>query len=128
MGMPPTFTVLRFVSSSSSSLTNTYSSGRLSLPVIGSVAAFRLAGVEPTVINNVTGIPMLESQLTTRLAEMGVNSGPDFFPFIWGQTMTVPVERIKLPLPTNATKTGPVIDSGILAYRLNKITRTRTGQ
>ncbi len=50
-----------------------------------SLLALRLAGLEPTVIVNVTGDPVFESQLTQRLQEIGGYVGPDFIPLIRGE-------------------------------------------
>jgi hypothetical protein len=44
--------------------------------------ALRLAGLEPTVIENVTGQEFFERQLTERLLEIGRDIGPDFVPII----------------------------------------------
>ena len=47
-----------------------------------SLMALRMAGLEPTVINNVTGNAIFEAQLTERLAEMGGSVVADFVPTI----------------------------------------------
>jgi|GEM_PF-3752786 len=49
-----------------------------------SLMALRLAGLEPTVIENVTGQEFFERQLTERLLEIGSEVGPDFVPIIRG--------------------------------------------
>jgi hypothetical protein len=50
-----------------------------------SLMSFRLAGVEPTVIENVTGQEFFEKQLTERLLEIGKGIGDDFVPIIRGK-------------------------------------------
>jgi hypothetical protein len=47
-----------------------------------SLMALRQAGLEPTVINDVTGNAFFERQLTERLAELGGKVGEDFVPTI----------------------------------------------
>ena len=49
-----------------------------------SLMALRQAGMEPTVINNVTGNALFERQLTQRLAELGGQVADDFVPLIRG--------------------------------------------
>ena len=44
--------------------------------------ALRQAGMEPTVLQDVTGIARYENQLTERLVEMGGHPSPDFIPII----------------------------------------------
>ena len=45
-----------------------------------SLMALRQAGMEPTVMRDLTGNPFFERQLTQRLGELGGQVGPDFFP------------------------------------------------
>jgi hypothetical protein len=47
-----------------------------------SLMALRQGGQEPTILNDVTGNPLYESQLTKRLNEIGSNAGPKFVPTI----------------------------------------------
>jgi hypothetical protein len=49
-----------------------------------SLMALRQAGLEPTVIKDVTGNAFFERQLTERLAEMGGQVAPDFVPVVRG--------------------------------------------
>lgn len=49
-----------------------------------SLMALRQAGVEPTIIKDVTGNALFERQLTQRLAEMGGTGSPNFVPIIRG--------------------------------------------
>ena len=49
-----------------------------------SLTALRQAGIQPTVINDVTGNQFFEQQLTTRLGEMGGEVPPEFVPTIRG--------------------------------------------
>ena len=49
-----------------------------------SLMALRQAGMEPTVIRDVTGNAFFERQLTQRLGELGGQVGPDFVPIIRG--------------------------------------------
>jgi hypothetical protein len=44
--------------------------------------ALRQAGIEPTVLKDVTGNAFFERQLTRRLFEMGDQVGADFVPII----------------------------------------------
>ncbi len=50
-----------------------------------SLAALRQAGMEPTIVNDVSWDPIAQIRLTIRLAEIGGNPGPDFFPIIRGK-------------------------------------------
>jgi hypothetical protein len=45
-----------------------------------SLMALRQAGMEPTVLTDVTGVTAHEATLTSRLAEMGGSAAPDFVP------------------------------------------------
>ena len=49
-----------------------------------SLMALRQAGLEPTVVRDVTGNAFFEGQLTQRLGELGGQVGPDFVPIIRG--------------------------------------------
>ncbi len=49
-----------------------------------SLMALRQAGMEPTVIRDVTGNAFFERQLMQRLGELGGQVGPDFVPIIRG--------------------------------------------
>jgi RHS repeat-associated protein len=49
-----------------------------------SLMALRQAGMEPAIVNNVTGNAFFEQQLTTRLGELGGKVAADFVPFIRG--------------------------------------------
>jgi len=50
-----------------------------------SLMALRTAGLEPTIIENVTGQNYYERKLTQRLREIGSNIGPEFTPRIRGR-------------------------------------------